>query len=187
MTTVSGVQASTAYGYVAPTTGAGNSASPQANAAQPAAPESVLASFGNSASSPLTYNAAGLIHSLQQATPTTSKNTTSAQAAQNAILAAQNAVTDTLNSLQSNSSADSTNSSALDIAALFGVPGTSNSNDPFGLSQSPALNAPASTPATGGSAAQTAQNAVIAAQNAVTQTLNSLGASSSSNSSSSGN
>ena len=184
MTTISNISPSSVYEYNAPATSAGNSVSQKSNAvvAQSAASlspvKSTLASLGSSPSLPLTYNAAGLLNSFQQATPAKSTTaTTSAQAAQDAILATENAVTETLNSLVSSLSS---NSSTSDTSALFGLPGTSAVNNPFGLAKG---SSPTSTSTAGSSGAQTAQNAILAAENAVTETLNSLVSGLSSNSS----
>lgn len=177
MTTVSGISSSSISGYKAPATGAGGSVGAQANVAgatQPAvnqpAVESVLTTLGNNASYPLTYNAAGLLGSRQQVSPSAAGATKiSMQAAKDAVVAAENVVTDTLGSLLSNSSSGSTNSSFSAMPALQGSPGRSNVN---------VLMA--------GSDGQTAQNMFITVQNGITNTLNSLGADSSPGSSGTG-
>lgn len=183
MTTISGISSPNISAYKTPATGAGGSASAQANAAgatQPAvsqsAVDSVLATLGNNASSPLTYNAAGLLGSRQPVpSPAAGATKTSMQAAKDAVVAAENVVTDTLNSLLSNSPADQSVSSSSDVSALFGLPATSNAGKPL-------LSSSVSTASTNSAA----QNAVITAQNVVTSTLASLGAVSSPNSSGSG-
>ncbi len=176
MATVSGVSTSGVYGYnVAASTGVATSASAQLAASQ-ALVTSTLVSLGNAPASALTYNAAGLLNSFQQATSNASTNTTtSAQTAQNAILEAQNIITQTLNSLASGSSANTTATST-DIYSLLGLNGTSGSNNASGLVQGPLLN----TSTTGSAKAQAAQNAFLVAQYAVTQALTSLASSSSS-------
>jgi hypothetical protein len=78
MSTIPGITATGVYGYTAPTTDPTSAPSVQAAAAQLAVIET-LTSLGSSSSSPLTYNAAGLLSTLQQATSNTS-NTTPAQA-----------------------------------------------------------------------------------------------------------
>lgn len=180
MTTVSNIPTSNAYGYNAPVASASSSVSrkPSQAAVPPNAAglESTLASLGgNSSSLPLTYNAAGLINSFQQATPSNSTAAmTRAQQAQAAVFAAEAAVTETLNSMfKTDSSSDSSSSSGSDISSLLALPGTSNTTDMFGLLQG----------APGSSTPQTAQEAMLAAENVITNTLNSLGAGSLSNSS----
>jgi hypothetical protein len=175
MSTVSSVSTSNAYGYSLALTGAGVAASSSANAvkAQVAAIQSslvgTLASLGNNnSSSALTYNAAGLLNTFQQVQSNqTAVGTTSAQAAQNAILAANNTITQTLSSLASGSSSKQTSS---DLYSLLGLTAASGSSNSLGLSQGSSLN----TTAAAGTKAQASQNAVLAAQNVVTQTLNSL-------------
>ncbi|MDX8400098.1 MAG: hypothetical protein R8K20_07595 [Gallionellaceae bacterium] len=190
MSVISGVASNNAYtNNVTASRAAGavtskeNSASSQPKVSQSAL-ESVVATLGNSASTPLTYNASGLFKSPQPAAAS-SPNTasTSAQAAKDAVFAAENVVTNTLNSLLSGSSADSSSSSS-DFLAPFSSPGTSasNSNDPFGSPQSASLNSPNTPSTAGGNTSQTIQEAVVASQNVVTNTLNSLGSASSSSS-----
>ena len=184
MTTISGVSPNS-YGYNAPATSTGGSVSkkPNAGVAQSTSLSSVentLASLGGSSSSPLTYNATGLLNSLQQATSAKATTaTTSVQAAQQAVLAAENVVTETLNSLTSGSSS---NSSTSDNSALFGLPGASGTSDPFGLAQGSLSKPATNTSPAGSSGAQAAYDAVLAAENVVTETLNSLASGSSSNS-----
>lgn len=126
MTTISSVSPS-GYGYSAPATSVGGSNSKKSNAgvaqaAIPSSVENIFASLEGNSSLPLTYNAAGLLNSFQQAISAKSTTTTtSAQAAQQAILAAENVITETLNSLSSGSSP---NSSASDNSALFSLHGT---------------------------------------------------------------
>lgn len=132
MTSVSSVSTSSTYGYSAPTTGVSAVASQKTDQAAVqkslAALESALTSFGSNPSSPLTYNASGLLDSFQQATPNSTTATTSAERAQAAVLAAQVAVTNTLSSLLStDDSSGSSDSSGSDILSLFTLPGTSNS------------------------------------------------------------
>ena len=177
MSTIPGISATGTYGYTAPTTDPTSAPSVQATAAQLAVIET-LTSLGSSSPSPLTYNAAGLLSTLQQGTSNTS-NTTPAQAAQNALLQVEYAITQTMDSLISGTSS---NSSSTDITSLFSLPGTAATS---GLLGNSLLNGIA--PATGGtSAQQTAQNAVLSAQYAVTQALASLTSGSSGNSSSTG-
>lgn len=173
MSTIPGVTATGTYGYTATATDPISAPSVQLAAAQLAVTET-LASLGSNTSSPLTYNAAGLLNSLQQTTSNTS-NTTPAQAAQNALLQVEYAITQTMDSLVSGTSS---NSSSTDTSPLFSLPGTVGANGLFGNSL---LNGATSTP--GSSAQQTAQNAVLSAQYAVTQALSSLTSGSSSNSS----
>lgn len=173
MATISGVQPSSVYGYSATTA---KSAAKPAEAAQTAAaqpPVNTFTASGSSSSTPLTYNATGLLASSR-----TTAATTSAQAAQQAFFAAENVVTQTLNSLASGTSSSPSGS---DTSSLFSLPGTTGTSDPFGLSQAALPNTKA-----GNSSAQNAQNAVLAAQNAVTDTLNSLASGFSSNTPSSG-
>lgn len=186
MTTIPSVSPG-GYGYSTPVTGTGDTVSQKPGAkAQPAnlpSLENSLVSLGGNPTSPLTYNAAGLLNSFQQAAsakPATA--TTSMQAAKQAILTAENAVTEALNSLTSGSSP---NSSASDNSALFSLPGTIATNNQLGLAQG-LLSKPANTPASGSTSAQTAQQAVIAVENAITETLNSLTSGSSPNSPRSG-
>jgi hypothetical protein len=137
--------------------------------------ESVVASLGNSDASPLAYNAAGLLGSFPTSTTANSNSVmTSAQQTQAAILEAENTVTQTLASLFSTNTASTTShSSNSDISSLFSLPGTINNNNLFGLSRNTIPNSTSN----GGTAAQ---NALLATENAITNTLNSLGASSSS-------
>jgi hypothetical protein len=174
MSTIPGITATGTYGYMAPATDPTSAPSVQAAAAQLAVMET-LTSLGSSSPSPLTYNAAGLLSTLQQGT----SNTTPAQAAQNALLQVEYAITQTMDSLISGTSS---NSSSTDITSLFSLPGTAGTG---GLLGNSLPNGIAQT--TGStSAQQAAQNAVLSAQYAVTQALNSLTSGSSSNSSSSG-
>jgi len=176
MSTIPVVSTTGVYGYTAPATSTASAA--LAQSATRLAVTDTLASLGSSSPSPLTYNAAGLLSSFQQATSNTS-NTTPAQAAQNALLQVEYAITQTMDSLISGTSS---NSSSTDISPLFSLPGTSNTN---GLSGNSLLNGATSTSGSN-SAQQAAQNAVLSAQYAVAQALNSLTSGSSSNSSSSG-
>lgn len=174
MATVSSISTSNAYGYGASAIGASQSASQKsAQVAAQAAVESTLTSLGGNSSSPLTYNAAGLVSAFQQAKSAYATTpTTSAQQAQAAVLAAETAVTETLASLlTAGSSKDSSNPSGSDISPLFSLPGTSQAKDPFGMLQS--------TPKTGASGAQTTQESFFAVENVITNTLGSLGANSS--------
>jgi hypothetical protein len=116
-------------------------------------------SLGASSSSPLTYNASGLLNSFQQATSnkTTSPNS-SVQAVQSTILAVENAVTQTLGSLAAGSSS---NSPATDI---FGSADTASTNPPSSSKSS------TMTPASNNSNLQAAQSALLSAENVVTKT-----------------
>jgi hypothetical protein len=177
MSTIPGVSATGTYGYTAPTTDPTSAPSVQAAAAQLAVIET-LTSLGSSSPSPLTYNAAGLLSTLQQGTSNTS-NTTPAQAAQNALLQVEYAITQTMDTLISGTSS---NSSSTDTSPLFSLPGTVATSGLLGNALPNGI-----APATGStSAQQAAQNAVLSAQYAVTQALASLTSGSSSNSSSSG-
>lgn len=177
MSTIPGVTATGVYGYTTPATDPTSVASLQSAAAQLAVTDT-MASLGSSSTSPLTYNAAGLLNSFQQATSNTS-NTTPAQAAQNAVLQVEYAITQTMDSLISGTSS---NSSSTDITSLFSLPGTAGTGSLLGSTL------PNGTTSTTGniSAQQAAQNAVLSAQYAVTQALDSLTSGSSTNSSSSG-
>ncbi len=164
MSTISGVTATGTYGYTAPATVSASTGSAQLAAAQAAVTET-LASLGSSSSSPLTYNATGLLGSLQQTTSVAS-NTTPAQAAQNALLQVEYAITQSMDSLVSGTSTDSSNT---DTSPLFSLPGTAATS---GMLGNPLLNS--TTSASGVSAQQAAQNAALNAEYAVTQALNSL-------------
>jgi hypothetical protein len=177
MSTISSVSTTGAYGYTAPTSNAVSAALAQ-SAATKLSVINTLTSLGGNSSSPLTYDASGLFGAIQQ-TPSSTANTTPAQAAQNAYLQVEYAITQTMGSLISGSSS---NSSSTDVSPLFTLPGTTGTSGLFGSSLP---NGTTST--TGGATAQqSAQNAVLAAQYAITQTLGSLTSGSSSNSSSSG-
>lgn len=174
MTTVSSISPTSVYENYAPAKRASGSTGQKSGGetAQPAAnlptAESIFTSLGSNSSSPLTYNATGLLHSFQLATSAKSTSaTTSAQAAQNAILAAENVVTQTLNSLTLSSSS---NSASSDNSALFGLPGASGAN-PSELTRDSLSNA-STTGSPGTQASYDA--AILAAKNVVTETLNSL-------------
>ncbi len=177
MSTVSSVSTSNAYGYSLALTSAGVAAGSNAQAvkAQAAAIQSSLVSTlvslgNNNSSSALTYNASGLLSSLQPASSNATTAISRAQSAQNAVLAADNAITQALSSLASGSAAKQTST---DIYSLLGLTTAAGSGNFLGLTQGSLLN----STVTGGSKAQTSQSAVLAAQYAVTQTLNSLTAS----------
>jgi hypothetical protein len=134
-----------------------------------------LASLGGNSSSPSTYNFADLLSSFQQAIPGTSNNaTTSAQAAQNALLSVEYAIAQTLGSLTSGASP---NTASTDIFSLINPAGLSGTGGPYGSSPGAFMNG-----FTGSTRAEAARYAVLNAQYAVTQALGSLGSNSSSRS-----
>ncbi len=139
MTTISGLSASVISGYTIKS----GSVNTNATSANPSSLTSVFTALSGNSPAPLTYNAAGMLGS-----------TTSAQAAQNAVIAAQNAMTQTLDSMMSGSQ---TKSSAADL---------------FGSGTPPEQTA--APQATGKMTAQTAQQAYLDAQNVITQSLNSI-------------
>ncbi len=156
MTTISSVLPATISGYFTPPVGASVSSTPAASTA------SVIASFGNNSTAPLTYNAAGLIVSSPTAHVT-------AQAAQADYLAAQSAMDQSLASLMSGSSSNSSGS----ISSTTDIFGTnSTANDPSGILNT--LLTPASTTTPTPSSASNAQSAYLAAQNVVSQSLSKL-------------
>lgn len=178
MSTIPGVTATGLYGYTPPATNAVSAALAQSATTQLSV-ISTLTSLGSNSSVPLTYNAAGLLNTFQQATTSNTSNTTPAQAAQNAYLQVEYAISQTMDSLISG---NSSSSSGTDLSSLFSLPGTTGTSSLFGSSFPNGI-----TSATGStSAQQAAQNAVLSAQYAITQALGLLTSGSSSNSSSSG-
>jgi len=173
MSTISAVSAASVYANNTPANSAVSAALAQVAATQLSVMNTLVSLGSNDSSSPLTYTAAGLLGSLQQTTSgTTNSATTNVQAAQNAYLEVQYAISQTLSSLVSGTSP---NSSGSDISSLFGLPGTTDANNPLGSSLGSLLNT-----STGNSSTQAAQFAVINAQYALTQALGSLTSSSSS-------
>lgn len=177
MSTIPSVSSTGLYGYTAPAANAVSAALAQSAATQLSV-ISTLTSLGGNSSSPLTYDESGLFGAIQQA-PSSTTNTTPAQAARNAYLQVEYAIMQTTGSLISGSSSNSSNS---DVSPLFTLPGTAGTSGLLGSSL------PNGTTSTTGvaTAQQAAQNAVLAAQYAITQALGSLISGSSSNSSSSG-
>jgi hypothetical protein len=185
MTTIPGVSITSFYGYTAPAPSAGSSANSTNNApgsvpGNQLSLESTLVSLSNGASSPLTYNAAGLISALQPTTPSSVANATSGvQAAQDAVLAAENLITQTLSALTSGTTS---NSSSSDISSLFALTGTTATNYIYGSTLDSLLNPTNNNASTNIPGAQSAQDAILNAQYALNQALASLAANSTSNS-----
>lgn len=161
MTTISSTTLATLYKYNAPSGASASSGASTVTAEQQpvnvsSPPESTTTSFGNGSSSPLTYNAAGLMDAFRQATANKPSGSSPAQTARDAIIVAENAITQTQGSLGASSPAST---SVSDILSL----GSDQTN---GLSGSPA--------ATVSTNAQSAQTAYLAAENAITKAQGSL-------------
>ena len=163
MTTISGVVSSGVYVNNASSQNARSlvAAMPDVGVMPAASPSSLVSAFtslAGTSDSPLTYNAAGMFNSFQQANLNTPA--TRVQSAQNAVFAAQNTVSQTLASLMSGLQS---NSPGTDI---FGS--NTRTSDLFGLNGGSPADASAGT---SNMTAQAAQRAYLAAENVITQAL----------------
>jgi hypothetical protein len=137
MTTIPGVTPSSAYGYNAPITSASNVAkTSDSGLAQTAvslsAAGSIVATLGGGSSSPLTYDAAGLLNSLVQAgTAPTSAQTASTQAT------AQNSTNQ--GSVSTLSTSPTTSSVYNSSGSLQGLPSNTSANWASMLKANPSL------------------------------------------------